>query len=137
MLTTGQAHLKSASNPGNLTYEEQDLASGFGWAMSTYSNSNDLEPQGDHIGWFKRENNGVLIYLEKSKAYACVQKAMRDSNTSIPTTENTLFRHLKESGKLLFCDKDRTTAKKEIAGKGNRLRVAIVDPKTIFPDEKD
>ena len=100
-------------------------------AMSTYSNSSDLEPQGEHIGWFKKEADRVLIYLEKGKAYACVQKAMKDSNTSIPTTENTLFRHLKESGKSLFCDKDRVTTRKMVNGKSTP--VVAIDSETIFP----
>ena len=73
MLTTGQAHLRSADNPNNLTEAGLDLASGFGWAVSAYSNSNGLEPQGEHIGWFKVEKDGRMAYLPRQEQSLCLR----------------------------------------------------------------
>ena len=137
MLSTGKTHLRSANNPDKPDYDDLHLARGFGWTMNLRSPEQELEPQGEHIGWFKREGDRVLVYLDKNKAYACVNKALKDSNTSLPTTVNTLFRQLKETGKLLHCEKDRTDSKRIIAGYDKKLRVTIIDSETIFPTKEE
>ena len=122
-LSCGRAHLQMRS--GSIP-EHPELC---GWRR----NGGTYVPMGQCIGWEDRDD----IYIECASAYREVQIAARDAGESLPVTEPTLKRRLKEKGLLASTDTKRqtTTIRRSIAG--GVKDVLHFHRSTVFSTETD
>jgi hypothetical protein len=104
VLASGRAHL-GARNCG-----VPEAPASVGWRM----NGSIWTPQGDCVGWVEGDD----VYLEPAAAFRQVQLAGRDAGESLPVTEQTLKRRLRERELLASVDKRRqtVTVRRTIAG---------------------
>lgn len=65
----------------------------------------EWRPRGEKVGWVEKEN----IYLEPEMVFAIVQGLSRAQNDTIPVTQRTLFKRMKEKGYLASTDAKRGT----------------------------
>jgi hypothetical protein len=97
LLTSGRAHLE-ARNGG----EPDKAPESCGWRRD---GSRAWSPLGDKIGWV----DGDDVYLDPGAAYRVVQVAGRDVGETLPVSEQTLKKRLREKGLLASVDESRET----------------------------
>jgi hypothetical protein len=101
-LTNGQAHLTDKS-----TGLQPKTPLVWGWRREPGGFTNEWVPRGSHIGWLEDED----IYLEPDATFAVVQNLARSQGEAIPVTKNTLWKRLKESGRLTSYLPNRNVAR--------------------------
>jgi len=110
-VASGSAHI--ADGDGNAPREPQR----WGWRFAESSGGTGPRywPQGKCVGWL---DEGEL-YLEPDASFAVVQSFAREQNESLPVTEYTLRRRLKEKGLLASTDanRDKLTVRKTLQGR--------------------
>jgi hypothetical protein len=119
VLSSGRAHLKSRDG------KMQESANRFGWG----TRGGELIPLGDCVGWL----DGDDIYIDSTAAYRQVQLLGRDTGESIPVTEQTLRRRLREKGLLASVDTAHQTITVRRTIEGTQKDVLHFLRSVIFP----
>lgn len=122
-LASGRAHV--AGTVG----EAPSNAAAWGWREELTRDGPRWGPQGRRIGWL----DGDALYLEPEAAYAEAQRLAADQGESLPITEATLRRRLRDRGLLAASDGDRLTVKRDLEGK--RRRVIVLRDSTLSAPE--
>jgi hypothetical protein len=76
-----------------------------------------LQRAGRRIRWIE----GQDIYLDPDAAFAAAQKLAQSQGTSLPITQQTLWKRLAEKRYLLSTDPGRNTMRLTVAGKRPRV----------------
>jgi hypothetical protein len=101
------AHVKANGRPAE--------AASWGWRPN--GQFEEYVPVGMRIGWIDDQN----IYLDPDSAFAAVQKLANAQGTSLPVTQETLWKRLGEKGYLASNEPGRNTVRRMIAGKRPRV----------------
>lgn len=130
-LSSGRAHLQSS---GGGAPESPVMV---GWRTG----ANGYMPLGDCVGWIDGED----IYIDSAAAYRQVQLASRDAGETLPVTEQTLRRRLREKNLLASTDvrRETVTVRRRIGGSARdvlhfrRTMILPDDPQRIDgPEER-
>jgi hypothetical protein len=111
VLTSGRGHVTSP-NAGQPADPEM-----WGWKSQCVGTGNYAsdrwEPQGKQVGWI----DGINLYLDPEASYAEVQRLGDEQGEHLPLTQQQLFRRLKESGRLVSHEKEKTTTRRSLQGR--------------------
>jgi hypothetical protein len=107
-INSGGAHLVNTKDNGR-----PDDAESWGWRTSSYGEG----PLGPRIGWIEGQN----VYLDPESAFAVIQKLAQSQGTTLPVTQHTLWKRLKEKGCLASTNPGRNTIRLTIPGKRPRV----------------
>lgn len=114
-LAGGRAHVKK------LDFERPTTGAEFlGWGkktayatLATEPHSREIwEPRGDFIGWIDEEEE--IFYLLPDAALGVVRKLAAENGEVLAITKHTLFKMLREDGKLVLNDENRNTYQKRV-----------------------
>ncbi|HIB42411.1 MAG TPA: DUF927 domain-containing protein, partial [Nitrospina sp.] len=127
-ITSGHAHIASIEDEA-----EPNNPDGWGWRKNTTGSGEDSRinwrPLGDRLGWIDENEN---LFLDPNSSFATVQKMAKDQGTSIPISQQTLWKRLDEKGLLASKDssRNRNTIRKTIMGK--RRQVLHIKPDGLY-----
>ena len=107
----------------------------WGWRLKTIGTGqherDEWQPHGERIGWVDGNN----LYLQPDVAYAEAQKVARDQGDSIPVTQQTLFKRMKERRMLITSELGRRHLSVRRTLGGSRRYVLHLHADTLCPSE--
>jgi hypothetical protein len=90
----------------------------WGWlAFHGKDGDEEWRQQGSRIGW----TDGTDLFLEPEAAYAEAQKMARDQGDSLPVSERTLHKRLKDRGLLITTETGKLTTRRTLQGERRRV----------------
>jgi hypothetical protein len=120
LFTSYRAHVVDATTgefPGD----------GWGWEAHKDSFGRYAHAKGTRIGWL----DGDDLYLEPAATYAELQRFARDQGESMPVTERTLWKRLRERGVVAATEEGHSTVKRTFANSG-RVRVLHISATSLL-----
>jgi hypothetical protein len=128
-LAGGRAHVAAAGG------QEPRDPERWGWRLKTIGSGvnerDEWQPQGERIGWIEGKN----LYLQPDVSYAEAQKVSKDQGDSIPVTQRTLFKRMKERRMLITSEAGRNHLAVRRTLGGSRRYVLHLHAETLCPSE--
>jgi hypothetical protein len=116
-LSSGQAHLAARDGlgppPDAVAWGWRREERPFAHRDGTPDSEVTYRAGGPRVGYLE----GDAVYLLPDVAFAAAQELARAQNGSLPVTEDTLWRRMKERHYLVACKRGKTTVLRVVAGK--------------------
>lgn len=124
-LVSGRAHVASEEgnapqSPDRWGWREKTIGAGAGERI-------EWQPQGDQIGWLVRDD----LYLDTDAAYGVAQRMAQRDGLSV--SSRTLWKRLKEAGKLATTDETRQRNTVRVTLQGSRREVLHLRSAILMP----
>jgi DNA polymerase-1 len=92
----------------------------------------DKPSPGVPVGWLA----GNEVYLLKEAVFGAVVSALRAMGENFPLAQMTLWRRLRDMGKLRAGDRDGHLTQRKRVGRSGRTEVLVMPLDVLFPDDK-
>lgn len=128
LLSSGRAHVAGVDG---CAPEAPPAPEFWGWERREFRSgptevSTNWIGRGSKIGWLSDRE----LLLDPDSTYAEIVDFARMQGVAFPVGQDTLWRRLKERGKLIRTDKERTTCK--VVVEGSRQRVLVMSAADMF-----
>jgi hypothetical protein len=128
-LASGRCHLDAVEGG------EPDDSLRYGWVDQLFASKDGTQrkavPQGLSIGWIDNNDNNNDIYLIPAAAYAECQRFAQQKGESIPVSQDTLWKRLREKNLLASREAGKNVTRRTI--QGARQFVIHLDARKLFP----